>query len=197
MALLMIAIVAVCTFGSAGVERMFKVSSLVLYAIYFLFVVVAFSYFGDRSLANLSAPVPAEGWVSGGLFYASYNVVGVIAVLPFLVHQRSRRDAVVSGLLAGPLAMLPGLMFFIAMIAFYPAIGAEALPSNYLLAQIGIWQRGDIGQCPEFGGDIGRALAAIKARVLLMPGQTDRYFDMRDNEAEISGLVNAKSAEPL
>ena len=67
--------------------------------------------------------------------------------------------------------------------------------ANNLLAQIGIWQRGDISQCPEFGGDIGRALAAIKARVLLMPGQTDRYFDMRDNEAEIGGLVNAKSAE--
>ena len=67
--------------------------------------------------------------------------------------------------------------------------------ANDLLAQIGIWQRGDISQCPEFGGDIGRALAAIKARVLLMPGQTDRYFDMRDNEAEIDGLVNAKSAE--
>jgi homoserine O-acetyltransferase len=67
--------------------------------------------------------------------------------------------------------------------------------ANNLLAQIGIWQRGDISQCPEFGGEIDRALAAIKARVLLMPGQTDRYFDMRDNEAEISGLVNAKSAE--
>lgn len=136
-ALLMAAIVAVCTFGSAGVERMFKVSSLILYAIYFLFVLLAFSYFGDRSFANLAAPVPAEGWVGGGILYASYNVVGVIAVLPFLVHQRSRRDAVVSGLLAGPLAMLPGLLFFLAMIAFYPEIGAEALPSNFLLAQIG------------------------------------------------------------
>jgi homoserine O-acetyltransferase len=39
------------------------------------------------------------------------------------------------------------------------------------------------------------ALAAIKARVLLMPGQTDRYFDVRDNEEEIGRLVNAKSAE--
>jgi homoserine O-acetyltransferase len=67
--------------------------------------------------------------------------------------------------------------------------------ANNLLAQVGIWQRGDISQCPEFGGDIGRALAAVRARVLLMPGQTDRYFDMRDNEAEIGGLVNAKSAE--
>jgi homoserine O-acetyltransferase len=67
--------------------------------------------------------------------------------------------------------------------------------ANDLLAQIGIWQRGDISQCSEFGGDIDRALAAIKAQVLLMPGQTDRYFDVRDNEDEIGRLVNAKSAE--
>jgi homoserine O-acetyltransferase len=67
--------------------------------------------------------------------------------------------------------------------------------ANDLLAQIGIWQRGDISQCPEFGGDINRALAAIKARVLLMPGQTDRYFDMRDSEDEIGRLINARSAE--
>ena len=135
--LLMTAIVAVCTFGSSGVEKMFRVSSLVLYGVYALFVVLALSHFGDRTAASLSSGVPAEGWVTGGLFYASYNVIGVVAVLPFLAHQRSRRDAVVSGLLAGPLAMLPGLLFFLAMIAFYPAIGDEALPSNFLLAQIG------------------------------------------------------------
>ena len=56
--------------------------------------------------------------------------------------------------------------------------------ANDLLAQIGIWQRGDISACAAFGGDIDRALAAIKARILLMPGQTDRYFDPRDNEDE-------------
>lgn len=67
--------------------------------------------------------------------------------------------------------------------------------ANDLLAQIGIWQRGDISACPAFGGDIDRALAAITARVLLMPGQTDRYFDPRDNADEIGRLVNASSAE--
>ena len=67
--------------------------------------------------------------------------------------------------------------------------------ANDLLAQIGIWQRGDISACPAFGGDIDRALAAITARVLLMPGQTDRYFDMRDNADEIVRLVNASAAE--
>src|SRR4051812_18742318 len=66
--------------------------------------------------------------------------------------------------------------------------------ANDLLAQIGIWQRGDISQCPEFGGDINRALAAIKAHVLLMSGETDRYFDVRDNEDELGRLINARSA---
>lgn len=67
--------------------------------------------------------------------------------------------------------------------------------ANDLLAQIAIWQNGDISRCPEFGGDIDRALAAVRADILLMPGQTDRYFDVRDNEAELSRLVNARSAE--
>ena len=67
--------------------------------------------------------------------------------------------------------------------------------ANDLLAQIGIWQRGDIGHHASFGGDLPKALAAIKARVLLMPGQTDCYFQVQDNEAELPRLVNARSAE--
>ncbi|WP_424812993.1 alpha/beta fold hydrolase [Roseococcus sp. YIM B11640] len=66
--------------------------------------------------------------------------------------------------------------------------------ANNLLAQIAIWQAGDISACAEFGGDLDRALAAVRAHVLLMPGATDRYFDPRDNEAELPRLVNAKSA---
>jgi homoserine O-acetyltransferase len=67
--------------------------------------------------------------------------------------------------------------------------------ANDLLAQIQIWQSGDISSCAEFDGDIDRALAAITARILLMPGQTDRYFDMRDNQDELGRLTNARSAE--
>jgi uncharacterized membrane protein YkvI len=122
--LLMAAIVAVCTFGSAGVERMFRVSSIFLYVVYFLFVVIALTQFGDRTVVQITSDHPVGGWLSSGILYASYNVVCVVAVLPFLEHQRSRRDALVSGLIAGPLAMLPGLFFFLAMVAFYPAIAA-------------------------------------------------------------------------
>src|SRR3546814_8278506 len=48
----------------------------------------------------------------------------------------SARDAVAAGLLAGPLAMLPALLFFICMVAYYPAVQSEALPSDFLLERL-------------------------------------------------------------
>src|SRR3546814_8796384 len=48
----------------------------------------------------------------------------------------SARDAVAAGLLAGPLAMLPALLFFICMVAYYPAVPSEALPSDFLLERL-------------------------------------------------------------
>jgi homoserine O-acetyltransferase/O-succinyltransferase len=67
--------------------------------------------------------------------------------------------------------------------------------ANDLLAQIWTWQNGDISNCKAFGGDMAKAMAAIRARVLLMPGQTDRYFQVGDNEAELGRLTSARSAE--
>src|SRR3546814_17634586 len=76
--------------------------------------------------------------MAGGLTYASYNIVGAVVILPVLRHFTSRRDALVAGLIAGPLSMLPAIVFFVAMMAFYPAIGAEVLPSDFLLARMGM-----------------------------------------------------------
>jgi homoserine O-acetyltransferase len=46
------------------------------------------------------------------------------------------------------------------------------------------WQMHDVGDTPGFGGDVERALAAIRAHVLYMPGQTDMYFPITDAEYE-------------
>ncbi|MGI4856653.1 MAG: alpha/beta fold hydrolase [Janthinobacterium lividum] len=67
--------------------------------------------------------------------------------------------------------------------------------ANDLLAQLATWQAGDISATPRFGGDLTRALAAVKAHVLLMPGETDEYFQVDDNARELPLLVNARSAE--
>ncbi len=68
--------------------------------------------------------------------YAGYNIIGAVVVLPVVRHMRSDADAIKAGLLAGPLAMLPAMVFFICMCAFYPQIGDAALPSQFMLQEM-------------------------------------------------------------
>jgi uncharacterized membrane protein YkvI len=126
----------VAAYGTSSVERLFKWVSIFLYGVYGIFVVLSFLAFGDRISANLSAPTPTEGWLLGGLTYAGYNVVGAVIILPVLRHLGGRKEALIAGALAGPLAMIPALLFFVCMIAFYPQIGGEALPSDFLLRRL-------------------------------------------------------------
>lgn len=57
-----------------------------------------------------------------------------------------------------------------------------------LHAQALCWHAGDISDNPLYGGDLARALRAIEAKVLLMPGETDLYFRVADNAAELPHL---------
>lgn len=132
------AIGAIVTFGNRSVERMFAWVSYLLYAVYALFVLLAFTHFGDRIAAAFALDAPMPGWVAGGTIYAGYNIIGAVVVLPVVRHLTSNRDAIVAGAIAGPLAMLPALLFFTAMVAFYPAIAGATLPSDYLLQRLNI-----------------------------------------------------------
>ncbi len=135
--LLMAAIAIATAFGNKSVERVFTWVSILLYGVYAAFVVFALASFGDRiSQTFASADGWNDGWLSGGLTYAGYNIIGAVVILPVTRHLRSDRDAIVAGITAGPLAMLPALLFFICMCAFVPAIAGEALPSDYLLARL-------------------------------------------------------------
>lgn len=135
---LMGAIAVVVTYGNNSVERLFKYVSFLLYGVYALFVILAVTRFGDRILAGFAIQAPLDGWVTGGLTYAAYNIVGAAVILPVLRHLTSDRDAVISGLIAGPLAMLPALAFFCCMIAYYPGIATETLPSDFLLQRLNL-----------------------------------------------------------
>ncbi len=97
------------------------------------FVVLAFTHFGDNIIAGFRTDAPSQGWALGGLTYAGYNIIGAVVILPIVRHMTSDRDAVIAGIIAGPLAMLPALLFFVCMVAFYPAIANETLPSDFLL----------------------------------------------------------------
>jgi homoserine O-acetyltransferase len=58
------------------------------------------------------------------------------------------------------------------------------LDANDLILQAETWQHHDVGATPGFEGNIERALASIRARVLYLPVQTDLYFPVSDARAE-------------
>jgi homoserine O-acetyltransferase len=61
-----------------------------------------------------------------------------------------------------------------------------------LYAQALTWAEADISANDRYLGDLPRALASIRARVLLMPSATDLYFRVADNEAELAHLKSAE-----
>ncbi|MET3722821.1 YkvI family membrane protein [Sphingomonas trueperi] len=135
---LLIGIVVCVAWGNASVERVFLWVSVLLYATYALFLVLAVTNIGHRiEAAFATTEGPGAGWALGGVTYAGYNIVGAVIVLPVTRHIRSGRDAVIAGAIAGPLAMLPALLFFVCMTAFLPEIASAVLPSDYMLVRLG------------------------------------------------------------
>jgi len=66
-----------------------------------------------------------------------------------------------------------------------------ARPAADFYAQLRTWDTADISANALYKGDLAAALRAIRARVLLLPGATDLYFRVTDNEAELPYLANA------
>lgn len=135
---LMAGIAGFAAFGNVAVERLFAYVSILLYGVYALFLVFALTSFSDRiNAAFAGAPAVGADWAAGGITYAGYNIVGAVIILPVTRHLTRDRDAVVAGLIAGPLAMLPAFLFFICMTAFMPQIAHVVLPSDYMLVRLG------------------------------------------------------------
>jgi uncharacterized membrane protein YkvI len=125
-------------FGTRLVESFLSAWSFVLYTAFALLVILTFARFGHRIAENLrEAAISHPGHIVGqGVKYAGYNIVAMTAVLFCARHIRTRADAIRGGLLGGPLAMIPGIFFFVALGAFDPQIRTQTVPVEYLLGRL-------------------------------------------------------------
>ncbi|MCC3861267.1 hypothetical protein [Pseudemcibacter aquimaris] len=130
---MMISVGVLVFYGSNIIEKFLSAWSILLYIAYAAFVILCISVFGDKIAANFSSYPVGEGWIKGGLTYSGYNLATIPAVLFCIRHLTSRKEAVTAGLLAGPIATIPAILFFIAMMGYYPEITGESLPVNFLL----------------------------------------------------------------
>ncbi len=123
--------------GTSAIERFLAGWSFLLYAVYGIFFVACVYSFGDRIGAVFSQLEIQSGWFVGGVEYAAYNLGVVPAILFVTRHFETRREAVGAGLLAGPIAMIPALLFLTAVSGFYPEVLSETVPANFMLLQLG------------------------------------------------------------
>lgn len=125
--------------GSRLIEGVMAGWSVVLYAAYIVLFVWCFRHFGDQIAASLSEPAPGigPGWGVAGVKYAAYNVALIPPLLFSVRHLKSGKETVWSGLLTGPIAMIPALLFYLAMVGLYPSILERPVPANYLLELLG------------------------------------------------------------
>ena len=122
-------------FGSDVIEKVLALWAFLLYALYVAIIAWTFSQFGERIEYSFGTSPTPDGWLLAGIRYAGYNMSCIPAVFFTIRHATRRREALAAGLLGGPIAMLPGVALFVAMMAFYPQIGEQHVPTNFLLAQ--------------------------------------------------------------
>jgi len=57
--------------------------------------------------------------------------------------MESRSDALTAGVLAGPLAMFPAMLFYLAMVATWPGVSEAAVPADHMMQRLDIsWLKG-------------------------------------------------------
>ena len=134
---IMLAVGALAFGGSSIIEKVFSVWSFVLYGVYIVFFAWCFRDFGRDIVGNLGAAPLGSGWAWSGVRYAGYNLAIIPACFSVLRSHDNRRDTLVAGALTGPIAMIPALLFVVAMIGEFPSILDQRVPSNQILEVLG------------------------------------------------------------
>jgi len=66
--------------------------------------------------------------------------------------------------------------------------------ANNLLAQLWTWQKADTSDNEIYRGNLAIALGAIKAKALIMPSETDRYFMVEDKCAGNAAFATCRAS---
>jgi uncharacterized membrane protein YkvI len=137
--IIMLAAVGFLTFKGKGlIENFLSVWSIILYLVYIAFFVVALIKFGPLIQKNFASGLILPRWALGGFKYALYNLGTVPAVLFCLNHIESRKEAVTAGILGGFIGIIPGALFFVSVVGYYPGVLPEEIPAVFLLQKAGV-----------------------------------------------------------
>ena len=124
--------------GTGLIERFMSAWSILIYVVYGCFLAAAFLKFGSQIEQTLASGTTLPGWALGGFKYGLYNMGVVPSVLFCVNHLEKRKEALFSGILAAVIGLLPGFLFYLAVVGYYPDVVSEEIPAVYVLQKAGI-----------------------------------------------------------
>ena len=134
---LMLIIAFLVFWGSDIIESVLASWSFVLYGTYLAFFIWMYGRYDGNIFHVLASEQIGGGWIKNGAAYAGLQTSILPAVLFSLRHIKTRKQAISAGMIVGPIAMIPGIFFYLVMLTHYPQIRDQILPSNYLLEALG------------------------------------------------------------
>ena len=122
--------------GTALIERVLAGWSILLYITYAVLIYLYLSEYGSGLPDVLAADSLDKPWLFSSIKYVAYNVTAVAIIIFCVRHFESRRDALIAGALAGPIGILPALLFFLGMAASYPEIIDAPVPADFMMQRL-------------------------------------------------------------
>jgi len=159
--IMMFVIGVLAFYGSVLIEKIISFWSFVLYAAYISLFVIAIRALGGDVFATIEQhPAINPDWLSS-IKYAGINLAAAPAVLFGLKHIQKRRESIWAGVLAGPIAMIPALLFYSILLSQYPQVLAQEVPLMSLLGALNISVFGLLFKIVIFGTYIETGVAMV------------------------------------
>jgi uncharacterized membrane protein YkvI len=138
MAGLLFLIVLLAFYGRKWVTRILAFKAVFLSIVFLVYFIVICHSAGGRIVAELAHSEVRQGWIDGALRYTLYASVVIPAMLFATREIRTRREAVVSGVLSATGGMIPGALLHLSFGAGYPAVLNQAIPAYWMIANLGL-----------------------------------------------------------
>lgn len=178
--------------GTAMIEKALSFWSYVLYAVYILFMIIVFNRFGGTIAAEWAKAEVAPGWLASGLRYSFYNLVVVPLVLYTVRDASSRKEALLCGLSAGLLGIIPAVLLLFVMGANLPEVVKASVPVSVVFNMIDMKWFSVLFQVVLFGTLIETDTGFIKAvldRLNVLMERHNRPLSTRLNATIVMGVV--------
>ena len=125
-------------FGRELVNRTLTIGAIFLVGVLICYFVGVFASKSSDIVQTFSQHPVQPGWLRSGLTFAIYNSALVPVIIYCASALESRAQALSAGVLAGLLGVFPAAVFHISFLAGYPQILDEAIPTYWMIEQLGL-----------------------------------------------------------